>query len=313
VSVPELLAVRDLDLLRPDAVPAAVVAVAADPRRRPALEAPALVVAGRRRADVESYTAWWVRDRLGAPLALGGGLAGLLPPAPDWLGRLDPVARRAVGVVAGVADLGADAVPGLLRRLADPALDVPAVVLLDVLRRLGELAVDGAEAPSPEAVRVPAGAGSAVVPAAGAVVVDAPMYRQVLAGLERDAVPAPAAVAAALADLLDLPLARELAPGVVTESGADAGVPAGVPAAAAALLPAAPATWCEHERLVVDGVEVSWWVDGGEPGGRVHAATLDGLALGLAWSAGRWATRAAVAEVLADPGALGDVLVDEAF
>jgi hypothetical protein len=144
------------------------------------------------------------------------------------------------------------------------------------------------------------------------MVVDAPMYRQ-RADLGRHAVPAPPAVAAALADLLDLPLARELAPGDVAEDGESAGVAAAVPAAALALLPAAAGEWCEHEVLLVDGVDVAWWVDGEVPGGRVHAATLEGLALGLAWSAGRWDRRAAVTEVLADPGALADVLVAEAF
>ena len=199
-----------------------------------------------------------------------------------------------------------------MRRLADPAVDIGARVLLDVLRRLGELAAEGAEAPPPVEVRCLAGAGTRVVPAARAFVVDAPMYRQ-RTDLERYAVPAPADVAGALADLLDLPLARELAPGAVAESGAAAGVDAAVPEAALALLPAAPRTWCEHEELVVDGVDVAWWVEDGVPGGRVHAATLDGLALGLAWSAGRWDRRAAVAAVLAEPAALADVLVDEAF
>jgi hypothetical protein len=188
------------------------------------------------------------------------------------------------------------------------------VVLFDVLRRLGELAADGADAPPPAAVRCVGGGGTVVVPGSRAVVVDAPMYRQ-RTDLERHVVPAPPAVAGALADLLDLPLARELAPGVVAEGGATGGVEADVPAAALALLPGAPRTWCEHEVLLVDGADVAWWVDGdgAGDGGRVHAATLDGLALGLAWSAGRWDRRAVVAEVLGDPAALADVLVDEAF
>jgi hypothetical protein len=120
--------------------------------------------------------------------------------------------------------------------------------------------------------------------------------------------------AAALADLLDLPLARELAPGAVAEHGERGGRRAPVPAEVLALVPRAPSEWCEHEELVVDEVEVDWWVAGeGDPGPRVHASTLDGLAKGLAWAGGAWERRAAVAEVLAAPEALADVLVEEAF
>jgi hypothetical protein len=45
----------------------------------------------------------------------------------------------------------------------------------------------------------------------------------------------------------------------------------------------------------------------------VHASTFEGLARGLAWAAGRWSRRGSVAEVLADPAALGSIMVDEAF
>jgi hypothetical protein len=112
--------------------------------------------------------------------------------------------------------------------------------------------------------------------------------------------------AAALAGALDLPLAADLAAGEVEEDGRS--VP--VPDAVAALLPDAPATWCEHDELVVDGVEVDWWV---EDDGRVHASTLDGLARALAYEAGAWSLRPAIAEVLLEPAALRRVLLDEAF
>ncbi len=46
-------------------------------------------------------------------------------------------------------------------------------------------------------------------------------------------------------------------------------------------------------------MEVSWWRG---PDGSVHAATVDGLARGLAAAAGRWDARLLVAAVLADPG-----------
>jgi hypothetical protein len=109
-----------------------------------------------------------------------------------------------------------------------------------------------------------------------------------------------------LAAALDLPLAADLAPGAVEDTGRQVAVPAVV----GALLPHAATTWCEHEELVVDGVEVDWWVDSG---GLVHASTLDGLARGLAYQAGAWPARSAVAEVLLDPAALPRLLLDEAF
>jgi hypothetical protein len=40
---------------------------------------------------------------------------------------------------------------------------------------------------------------------------------------------------------------------------------------------------------------------------------MDGLAKGLAWAAGAWHRRGAVADVLADPEALAAAVVDEAF
>ena len=66
----------------------------------------------------------------------------------------------------------------------------------------------------------------------------------------------------------------------------------------------APATWMEHEDLMVDGAPVQWWVDG-----RVHAATTSGLARGLAELVGaRQVGR--LERLLGDPGAVDDVLLD---
>jgi hypothetical protein len=141
-----------------------------------------------------------------------------------------------------------------------------------------------------------------------AVVVDGPAWlqRSDLGG----AVVAPdARAAAALADLLDVPLAAELALGKVEETGQLVAVPDGV----RTLLPNGPATWCEHEDVVVDGVDVDWWVEGRGPDALVHASTFEGLAKGLAWAAGSWRRRGAVADVLSDPTALAVAVVDEAF
>jgi len=116
-----------------------------------------------------------------------------------------------------------------------------------------------------------------------------------------------------LADLLDLPLAQELAEGVVDERDV---APTDVPDAVRVLLPAAPNTWCEHEELAVDGMPVTWWVDEpDEPGEApvVHACTIDGLARALAWAGGAWHLRGAVLAVLDGLSAAEEVLLDEAF
>jgi len=119
--------------------------------------------------------------------------------------------------------------------------------------------------------------------------------------------------AAALADLLDLPLAGELAPGVVDESRPDNVEIQPTAAEVLRLLPTAPATWREHDQLLVDGYEVDWWVNGTGPEAVVHAATTDGLARGLAWAAGRWELRGLVAGLLAEPELVAEVMMDQVF
>ena len=73
------------------------------------------------------------------------------------------------------------------------------------------------------------------------------------------------------------------------------------------MLAGAPRSWHEHDQLTVGGSDVDWWVN---PDGEVHAATMDGLARGLAWSAGRWDRRQDVAAVLADPRRAARVLAE---
>ncbi len=113
-------------------------------------------------------------------------------------------------------------------------------------------------------------------------------------------------VADGLGDLLDLPMAQEVAEGKITSPGTEADVPAIV----RELVPEAPALWWEHEELTVDGVEVSWWVtEDGEP----HAATFDGLAKALAWSAARWDQRHVIQAILTEPARASELLIDAAF
>ena len=63
------------------------------------------------------------------------------------------------------------------------------------------------------------------------------------------------------------------------------------------MLPGAPATYQEHDSLTVDGTDVPWRY----PDGEVHAATVEGLAYGLAWAAGQWQARHLLAALLISP------------
>jgi hypothetical protein len=313
----ELIAVRDLDLVRPDALPEVVAAIAADPVLRQSVVLPVRIIADRSVVDVPPYTAWWLRGELASGTDRTGALAApeaemalqlLLPLAPDWVLGLDPAMQRALGVLSDVSQLDRTAVPELLDRLADPDLEMPADTLVRVLGRIAELAAEGLELERPSQVRGVDGASSVVVPADEAVIVEAPMYRQ-RADLGVQLPVAPES-AAALADLFDLPLARELAAGDVFDGE---WLQQPTSSAVRGLLPEAPTTWREHEQLIVDGVDVDWWVDGEGVQAIVHAATTDGLARALAWAAGQWDLRDLVGSVLAEPEIAVDVVIDQVF
>ncbi|MGZ4626211.1 MAG: hypothetical protein ACXV3S_07970, partial [Kineosporiaceae bacterium] len=336
--VAEVVAVRDLDAVRDDAWPAALDLLARVPDLRAALLTPARLpspAAGG--ASAPSYTAWWLRDQLAGgrawadpDLSRGAsrdlpGLTGLLPSAPPELAAADPAIRAALGGVRELDQLDAGAVHDVLDRLADPAVELQAATALRVWAALagvvaGQPAWDLAGTPLPEGVRVldPARPGATVVVDADlACVAGDPMHLQ-RADLGPFAVAPDARAAAALADVLDLPLAGDLAPGEVAEGAglgalrdvAGAGRVGDVPAEVHAVVPEAARRWCEHEVLLVDGADVEWWVDAT---GLVHASTVDGLARGLAFGAGAWSRRASLAEVLTNPADLPAVLLDELF
>jgi hypothetical protein len=111
----------------------------------------------------------------------------------------------------------------------------------------------------------------------------------------------PLSAAAGLADVLDLATSTGHLAGTVIAGGA----PQPVPDEVARVLGGGPRSWQEHDRLVVAGVDVDWWVN---PDGEVHACTIDGLAGGLAWAAGRWERRLDVAAVLANPDRVDELL-----
>ncbi len=248
-TVGEVDAVRDLDLVLDDAWPEVLAMLAAAPDLRAALLTP-VRVAGPAGGSVPgpSYAAWWLRERLAeggawadpdAPAAL----AALLPPAPPALAAADPAVRAALGAVRNASELDAQAVQGVLAGLADPRVDLDAGTALGIWAALAELAGTVDVVPT-DRVRVLHDGGTVVVDADRASVAGDPMVLQ--RGDLGPFVVAPGPRAARdLADLLDLPLAADLARGVVDEGGARL---ADVPPAAAALLPGGSGRWCEHGR-----------------------------------------------------------------
>ncbi|MDQ1293320.1 MAG: hypothetical protein QG608_1201, partial [Actinomycetota bacterium] len=310
-------AVRDLDAVRPDAWADALEELLGDPVGRAAvLDPQRVLVRGDgpvRTLRVPGYTAWWLRRRWGggtgwADPTADPELVQLLPPGPAPLVGLDRRARAALGAVRTVAELDRTTVIAVVRALSDPGVPVGAATALRLWDGLGLLAAEGTlDVDPPSRVRVLDGEGTQVVDADDAVVVDSPALLQ-RTDLGR-AVVARREAAEGLAELLDLPLAGDLAPGKVDELQ-EPGRLDEVPAAVRELLPLAPSTWCEHDRLMVDGVEVDWWVD---ESGTVHASTFDGLAQALAWAGDAWHRRGAVATVLTEPDLLAEVAAQEVF
>lgn len=302
----ELSAVGDLDAVRPAAWSQVVAAIAGRRDTRSALVDPVRVSdLGGRGRDLPPYTAWWLRRELelDAHCDPGGDplLVALLDPAPAWVAELDHEVRRALGVVRRLDDLTPSAIGLVLDRLADGGRPVPLREAIALWSWLASApAADRVEPPPRVLARTRDGAG--VVPAEDAVVVDAPMWLQ-----RADLGPvviAPAGLGPALADRLDLDLVSERADGAVTSAGDEEPMPEAV----GDLVPEAPARWCRHDRLEVDGEPVGWWVDAD---GHPHAEDVTGLARALAWSTGHWSARHELAAALTDP-ALADRLAEDA-
>ncbi|WP_216843620.1 sacsin N-terminal ATP-binding-like domain-containing protein [Phytoactinopolyspora alkaliphila] len=298
--VAEFVAVRDLDLVRDDAWPRFLALLAADPAIRPAVVEPAFVfMADGSRRRIPSYTTWWLRTH-----ARVGGLPlpelcadDADPVVQALLQRLDVPVDDAFRVALGISR-SVEEVPTavLLRRLADDDVRLPSADLLEVYAELSQRPAEPLGAPG--RVRIPDGRGSRVVDADQAVVCDGPHWLQL--GL-------PAAVPGSpeLAASLDVDLASDAYDADVAGGGEH--LP--VPQVAYQVLPSAATSYVEHDELVVAGLPVDWWVVGDE----IHAATLDGLARGLAWVAGEWDRRWVLAEALQDPAALPTLLAEETF
>ncbi|MEE1929618.1 molecular chaperone Hsp90 [Streptomyces sp. TRM 70351] len=296
----ELLAVRDLDLVDDDQWPAAL-ALLARPPLRDALTTPVRVLLPDGTAEnVRPYTAWWLRGhpvldgRRPAGLRAAGGdplLAGLYQEA-DASGFDDPALLHALGVRTSAAALLDE--PGgaaeLLARLADPELPVHAAQLHGLYTLLAGLDPD--EVTLPEDVRAVVDGRVRVVDAADALVADAPDLLPLATG--RPLLPVRPGLAGRLAAVLDVELLSDAVPAPAPEGGAVRAVPDAVRELLGART---PATYTEHDELVVAGAELDWRLT---PDGVLHAATLEGVAAGLAWAAGAWPRRFETAALLED-------------
>jgi hypothetical protein len=310
----ELVAVRDLDLVAADRWPRALELLARPPLRAALVEPTRVRRADGRHADVPSYTAWW----LGRHLTLDGRrpadlrtpdsdplLAGLYDVADASLARVlaDPIIARALGVRRSLADLLAE--PGgpddLLDRLADPARPVSRSQLRSLWAALATAEPISAGAlTAPARVRAIRGPEVVVADSDDVLVLDAPDLWPLLA--DQPLVLAPHQLAAHLADLLDLPLAAE-------EIAAPVGSPGErrpVPEVVFTVLPHAPVAYQWHDAIDIDGIEVPWRYSGG----RLHAASLAGLAHGLAWVAGEWQARHLLAALLTSPAGAARLLAE---
>lgn len=298
----EVLAVRDLELVDDARWPRALAMLSRQPLRRALTEPVRVRMADGSVQTARPYAAWWLR---GAPVLDGRRPAGLRAAGADPLlaglyqdadaADADEEVLRALGVRTTARVLLAE--PGgaaeLLARLADPKLPatVTAAQLHGLYALLAEL--DPEEVTLPEELRAVVDGEPRVVPAGEALVADAPDLLPLAAG--RALLPVPRAKAQALAAVLEVRLLSRALPAPPPGGGTARAVPA---AASDLLGERTPRTYVEHDELVIDGVELAWRLAGD---GVLHAAGLEGLAAGLAWSASQWPRRFELAALLQDP------------
>ncbi|WP_343999030.1 sacsin N-terminal ATP-binding-like domain-containing protein [Streptomyces thermocarboxydovorans] len=309
----EIVAVRDLDLVDDDQWPRALALLSRPPLRDAITQPVRILLPDGTHEVVRPYTAWWLRGhpvldgRRPAGLRAAGGdplLRGLYDEA-DATGFDDAQVLRALGVRTSVSALLDE--PGgaaeLLDRLADPDRQVTAPQLHALYTALAEL--DPEQVTLPDELRAVVDGDVRVVDAADAVVVDSPDLLPFTEGVPL--LPVRPTRAAGLAELFQVRRLSESVTGEVHSKGTEHEVPDSV---RVLLGPRTPSSYVEHEELVVDGIEIDWRLT---DDGVVHAATLEGVAAGLAWAAGQWPRRFEVAALLEDPSRTEELARDRWF
>ncbi|WP_405584400.1 sacsin N-terminal ATP-binding-like domain-containing protein [Streptomyces sp. NBC_01092] len=309
----ELIAVRDLDLVDDDKWPQALALLAQPPLRDALTQQVRILLPDGTHEVVRPYTAWWLRGnpvldgRRPAGLLASGGdplLRGLYDEA-DATGFDDEQVLRALGVRTSVAALLDE--PGgaaeLLDRLADPDRPVTSAQLHALYGALADL--DPEQVTLPDELRAVVDGRVEVVDAADAVVVDSPDLLPFTQGVAL--LPVRPSRAAELAELFQVRRLSESVTASVDSEGAEHDVPEPVRVLLGART---PQSYVEHEELVVDGVEIDWRLT---DDGVLHAATLEGVAAGLAWAARQWPRRFEVAALLEDPSRTAELARDRWF
>ncbi|MFJ5038284.1 sacsin N-terminal ATP-binding-like domain-containing protein [Streptomyces parvulus] len=309
----EIVAVRDLDLVDDDHWPEALALLSRPPLRDALVEPVRVLLPDGTHEVVRPYTAWWLR---GHPVLGGRRPAGLRAAGSDPLlrglydeadatGFEDEQVLRALGVRTSVAALLAE--PGgaaeLLDRLADPDRPVAAAQLHALYGALADL--DPEQVTLPDEVRAVVDGEVRVVDAADAVVVDSPDLLPFTSGVPL--LPVRPSRAAELAELFQVRRLSESVTGHVDSEGTEHDVPEPVRVLLGART---PASYVEHEELVVDGVDIDWRLT---DDGTLHAATLEGVAAGLAWAARQWPRRFEVAALLEDESRTEELARDRWF
>ncbi|MFG3318901.1 sacsin N-terminal ATP-binding-like domain-containing protein [Streptomyces sp. NPDC048171] len=309
----EIVAVRDLDLVDDDRWPEALALLSRPPLRDALVQPVRVLLPDGTHEVVRPYTAWWLR---GHPVLGGRRPAGLRAAGSDPLlrglydeadasGFEDEQVLRALGVRTSVAALLDE--PGgaaeLLDRLADPGRPVTAAQLHALYGALADLDPD--QVTLPDDVRAVVDGEVRVVDAADAVVVDSPDLLPFTSGVPL--LPVRPARAAELAELFQVRRLSESVTGHVDSEGTEHDVPEPVRVLLGART---PASYVEHGELVVDGVEIDWRLT---DDGALHAATLEGVAAGLAWAAGQWPRRFEVAALLEDESRTEELARDRWF
>ncbi|MFB7571977.1 sacsin N-terminal ATP-binding-like domain-containing protein [Streptomyces sp. NPDC056165] len=309
----EIVAVRDLDLVDDDQWPQALALLARPPLRDALTQPVRILLPDGTHEIVRPYTAWWLR---GHPVLGGRRPAGLRAAGSDPLlrglyeeadaaGFDDEQVLRALGVRTSVAALLEE--PGgaaeLLERLADPERPVTSAQLHALYGALAELDPD--QVTLPDEVRAVIDGRVEVVDAADAVVCDSPDLLPFTGGVPL--LPVRPALAAELAELFQVRRLSESVTGGIDSEGTEHDVPEPV---RVLLGPRTPRTYVEHEELVVDGTELDWRLTSD---GVLHAATLEGVAAGLAWASGQWPRRFEVAALLEDPSRTEELARDRWF